>query len=105
MNSANVPFNQATAAKRGLHAIMLFVCLLVCSFVCPLSRNGSPAADKGVPCVSSLLKNFPSEIYGCDRGLLVKVKVWIPVLAIAQLTLVTSSALQSRKWQLIGMSQ
>jgi len=46
----------------------------------------------------------------CDICLKVKVKVKVKVwtLAIAPLTwvrLVTSSALQSRKWQLIGMSQ
>ena len=52
-------------------------------------------------CIYALQVNFPRLL---DQD--VKVKVW--TLAIVPLTwvrLVTSSALQSRKWQLIGMSQ
>jgi len=56
----------------------------------------------------AFLRHGSVSIYPCITSLNVKVKVKVWTLAIAPLTwvrLVTSSALQSRKWRLIGMSQ
>jgi len=57
------------------------------------------------PCCTKC--NSPSIIGQCiNHRIAVKVKVWTLVIApLTRVSLVTSSALQSRKWQLIGMSQ
>ena len=73
--------------QGGVMRSILFVCLSVC-----------PLSDR-----LSVCRITEAKALG---ALKVKIKVW--TLAIAPLTwvrLVTSSALQSRKWQLIGMSQ
>jgi len=67
--------------------------------------SGGSHGRRNVPVLSS----YPSSWtfwYLVGRKLKVKVKVWTLVIApLTWVRLMTSSALQSRKWQLIGMSQ
>jgi len=73
------------------------------------------AAGSPYTVTSNAVSNITTHHYSywywgraCPIQSLLKVKIKVWTLAIAPLTwvrLVTSSALQSRKWQLIGMSQ
>jgi len=60
-------------------------------------RSSSDAPPRGIVCFQ--IKKYVQTLKG-------KVKVWTFVIApLTRVRLATSSALQSRKWQLIGMSQ
>ena len=71
--------------------------------------DGWHVSYTALPCPGGLGKGEPPDCNICRTGLhfeKVKVKVWTLVIApLTRFRLVTSSALQSRKWQLIGISQ